>query len=117
MIRRLVAVVFGLTLAFGLGACGSAAAGDPSVVKEITVTIVGTTVTPAPDRIEVAKGQSVRLTVTSDRADMLHVHGYDKSLELKPGTPAVLQFVADQDGLFEVEVHSSHLQLFQLEVQ
>lgn len=115
--RLLLAGIAALTLLWGSAGCGSDASADPSVVNEITVTITGTTVAPAPDRIDVAKGQTVRLTVTSDTYDILHVHGYDKAAELTPGVPAVVQFVADQDGLFEVEVHSSHLQLCQLEVR
>ncbi|GAB3887585.1 hypothetical protein GCM10027612_26670 [Microbispora bryophytorum subsp. camponoti] len=55
----------------------AAAPADPAV-KEITVTIAGRKVTPPPDRIEVTKGQTVRITVTSDTADEAHLHGYDK---------------------------------------
>ncbi|GAA3422708.1 hypothetical protein [Streptosporangium vulgare] len=63
------------------------------------------------------KGQTVRITMTGDAADEAHVHGYDKAADLKPGTPATIEFVADQDGLFEVETHHSKLQLFQLVVR
>ncbi|MEU8172166.1 hypothetical protein AB0C14_04775 [Microbispora hainanensis] len=89
---------------------------DPAV-KEITVTIAGRKVTPPPGRIEVAKGQTVRITVTGDAADEAHLHGYDKEAELKPGVPASIEFVADQTGLFEMETHESGLQLFQLVVR
>jgi hypothetical protein len=86
-------------------------------VKEITVTIAGRKVTPPPGRIEVAEGQTVRITVTGDAADEAHLHGYDKEAELKPGVPASIEFVADQTGLFEMETHESGLQLFQLVVR
>ncbi|XVQ89362.1 hypothetical protein ACQP2K_18680 [Microbispora siamensis] len=88
-----------------------------SDVKEITVTVAGRKVTPPPGRIEVTKGQTVRITVTSDAADEAHLHGYDKEADLKPGTPASIEFVADQTGLFEMETHGSGLQLFQLVVR
>ncbi|MBD3147468.1 hypothetical protein [Microbispora bryophytorum] len=94
----------------------AAAPADPAV-KEITVTIAGRKVTPPPDRIEVTKGQTVRITVTSDTADEAHLHGYDKEAGLKPGTPASIEFVADETGLFEMETHESGLQLFQLVVR
>jgi hypothetical protein len=55
--------------------------------------------------------------VTSDRSDELHVHGYDKTVPLAPGSPAVVQFVADLPGVFEVETHDSGLLLFQLVVR
>ena len=95
----------------------AAAAPADSAVKEITVTIAGRTVTPPPGRIEVTKGQTVRITVTGDAADEAHLHGYDKEAELQPGTPASIEFVADQTGLFEMETHGSGLQLFQLVVR
>ncbi|GAA4190730.1 hypothetical protein [Microbispora amethystogenes] len=86
-------------------------------VKEIDVTIKGRKVTPPPGRIEVDKGQRVRITVTGDAADEAHLHGYDKEAELKPGTPATIEFTADETGLFEMETHESGLQLFQLVVR
>ncbi|MEU4539871.1 hypothetical protein AB0G15_34005 [Streptosporangium sp. NPDC023825] len=117
----LAALMLGVTLLTALltaTACGSpSAAPGASTVKEIAVTIAGRQVTPPPGRIDVAKGQTVRITVTGDAADEAHVHGYDKAADLKPGTPATIEFVADQDGLFEVETHHSKLQLFQLVVR
>ncbi|GAA0995290.1 hypothetical protein GCM10009555_089220 [Acrocarpospora macrocephala] len=100
-------------------ACGAAsdAATFSGPAKEIAVTIANGTVTPPPARVEVAKGQQVKISVTSDVADEAHVHGFDKSASLQPGTVATIEFVADQDGLFEVETHESELQLFQLVVQ
>jgi|GEM_PF-6827587 len=115
--RLLAALMLGVTLLM-VTACGSPAA-DPgaSTVKEITVTIAGRQVTPPPGRIDVTKGQTVRITVTGDAPDEAHVHGYDEAATLTPGTPATIEFVADQDGLFEVETHDSKLQLFQLVVR
>jgi FtsP/CotA-like multicopper oxidase with cupredoxin domain len=95
----------------------AAAAPADSTVKEINVTIAGRKVTPPPGRIEVTKGQTVRITVTGDAADEAHLHGYDKEASLKPGTPASIEFVADETGLFEMETHGSGLQLFQLVVR
>ncbi|MGJ6966306.1 hypothetical protein ACSDR0_30790 [Streptosporangium sp. G11] len=113
----LAALMLGVTLLMAV-ACGSpTAAPGASTVKEITVTIAGRQVTPPPGRIDVAKGQTVRITVTGDAVDEAHVHGYDKAADLKPGVPATIEFVADQDGLFEVETHESKLQLCQLVVR
>jgi plastocyanin len=107
-----------LLMALLMAACGSPApATGTATVKEIAVSIAGRRVTPPPGRVEVAKGQTVRITVTGDAADEAHVHGYDKEAELKPGVPATIEFVADQSGLFEVETHGSKLQLCQLLVR
>jgi hypothetical protein len=115
----LVALLLGVALLMATSACGgsSEAASGASTVKEITVAIAGRQVTPPPGRIDVTKGQTVRITVTSDVADEAHVHGFDKAASLQPGTPATIEFVADESGLFEVETHESELQLFQLVVR
>ncbi|MEV6983992.1 hypothetical protein AB0M95_22420 [Sphaerisporangium sp. NPDC051017] len=120
LVRRLVLVpLLGLAVLTGVAACGSSGAATPAPtgVKEITVTIAARKVTPPPGRVDVTKGQTVRITVTSDVADFAHVHGYDKGTDLKPGTPATIEFVADQSGLFEAETHEQELQLFQLLVR
>jgi hypothetical protein len=84
--------------------------------KTITVRISDRKVEGVPARVEVDRGNRVRIDVTSDRRDELHVHGYDKTLPLAPGAPATLQFVAEVPGVFEVETHDGHLLLFQLVV-
>ena len=89
----------------------------PPVDREITVTVAKKKVTPAPDRIPVAKGSTVRITVTSDVKDELHVHGYDLKAALPAGVPSSVQFRADKDGLFEVETHETKLVLCQLLVR
>ncbi|WP_426405288.1 hypothetical protein ACN9M0_07050 [Streptomyces sp. R-07] len=88
---------------------------DPG--RTVTLTVTGTTVQPPPSRIELKKGERLTLRVTSDRADTLHVHGYDRELPLSPGTPATLTLIADRTGLFEVETHESGLVLTQLVVR
>jgi hypothetical protein len=70
-----------------------------------------------PTRTVVPLGEVVRLTVTSHAPDEVHVHGYDRTLDLQPGTPATVEFVADIPGVFEVELHESGLPLTSLQVQ
>ena len=70
-----------------------------------------------PARVEVDRGTRIRIEVTNDRSDELHVHGYDKTVPLTAGSPAAVAFVADLPGVFEVETHDSGLLLFQLVVR
>ncbi|MCG5447614.1 hypothetical protein [Micromonospora hortensis] len=95
----------------------SASASTDAVDKQITVTIAKKRVDPPTGRVTVSKGQMVRITVTSDVADELHVHGYDLGARLPAGTPGSVEFRADKTGLFEVETHESELVLFQLVVR
>ncbi|WP_328911331.1 hypothetical protein OG230_07235 [Streptomyces sp. NBC_00234] len=95
------------------GATGSPGTADRSVDIEVTEGAVR----PAPGRTEVKKGDRIVLRVRSDRADTLHVHGYDKELRLPAGRTATLTLTADRTGLFEVETHESGLLLTQLVVR
>jgi len=89
----------------------------PTVDKEIAVTVTKKKVTPPTGRVEVRRGTTVRIIVTSDVADDLHVHGYDLEKPLPAGRPASIEFRADRAGLFEVETHETHLVLLQLVVR
>ncbi|MFF4323914.1 hypothetical protein [Streptomyces sp. NPDC001568] len=91
--------------------------GAPEVDRTVTLAVRDGKVHPAPDRTELKRGESVALRVTSDRADTLHVHGYDKELALPAGQEATLVLTADRTGLFEVETHASGLLLTQLVVR
>lgn len=85
--------------------------------RTVTIAVRDGKVSPAPGRVEVARGERVALRVTSDRADTLHVHGFDKELTLPAGQEATLVLTADRTGLFEVETHESDLVLTQLVVR
>lgn len=83
----------------------------------VTITVTGNSVQPPPSRIELTQGERLTLRVTSDRADTLHIHGYDRELPLSPGRAAELTLTVDRTGLFEVETHTSGLVLTQLVVR
>jgi hypothetical protein len=68
-------------------------------------------------RDSVDRGRSVVITVTSDVADEVHVHGYDLSAEVAPGAPATIRFVADAPGRFEIELENTGVQIGELEVR
>lgn len=70
----------------------------------------------SPDRFEYGQGEEVNITVLSDTAYELHVHGYDLRFDLEPGVPFTIEFVADVPGIFEVETHPDHLVVFEIEV-
>ena len=55
--------------------------------------------------IRVIQGDAVELTFTSDEAAELHLHGYDRTLEVAPGRRAVLTIDAKIAGRFSIEAH------------
>lgn len=66
--------------------------------------------------IRVRQGDEVALTITSDKADELHLHGYDRHAHLAANTPSTLRLKAQRTGRFPFELHKSHLELGTLEV-
>lgn len=96
-------------------------AGPPAVAgaplrQEFGLRVADGRLVSAPAALRVLAGTEVTLRVQSDRPDELHVHGYDLSLPLEAGRPALLTFVADRSGRFEIELHAGHLELGALEV-
>jgi FtsP/CotA-like multicopper oxidase with cupredoxin domain len=55
--------------------------------------------------IEVTRGDVVRIVVTSNAPDEIHLHGYDITRTPAPGRPARFRFRADAEGAFEIESH------------
>jgi hypothetical protein len=68
-------------------------------------------------RPRVKKGQKLTLVVTADVADHVHLHGYDKMVDVVPGRPAKLPFTATIPGRFEVELEDSGVQIAEVEVR
>lgn len=66
------------------------------------------------ERVEV--GEQVRIRAVSDVAEELHVHTYDRRVELRPSEPADVVFTADIPGRHEVEFERSGRQALTLEV-
>ena len=62
------------------------------------------------------QGQQVRFKVSSDLTDEIHVHGYDISKEVNAGGSASLDFNADIEGIFEVELEELGTQIAELRV-
>lgn len=122
--RLLVPVLLPALLLTGLlSGCGGAEAPSGTKaspngqVKDLTAKISKGAVTPNAEEVEVQAGTTIKITATSDMKDTVHVHGYDKSLELQPGRPGTLEFVADTTGEFEIESHGTDKLIYQLVVQ
>jgi len=84
--------------------------------QTVQIAVAGTKVQTAERRVKVPLDAKVRLEVTADRADEVHLHGYDRKVDIEPGKPAVLEFTADVPGVFEVELEEAGLKLVELQV-
>ena len=84
---------------------------------EVDVVVVGGEPQGGIVRESVDLDSAVVLTVTSDVADEVHVHGYDLMADVAPGAPATIRFTADAPGRFEIELENTGVQIAELEVR
>jgi hypothetical protein len=55
--------------------------------------------------VRVRQGDEVTLRWTTDKALVVHLHGYDIETSLSPAAPALMRFTARASGRFPVEIH------------
>jgi hypothetical protein len=83
---------------------GTEAATKPPVTR---IQVKGGVLVGDAKTIRVAKDEIVRIVVSSDIPDQIHLHGYDIEKEAAPGKPARFRFKADAEGAFELESHAA----------
>jgi cytoskeletal protein RodZ len=81
-----------------------------------TITVVDGQPEGGIKTISYDKGDQVRLKVSSDVADEIHVHGYDLMKDVKKGGSVQFSFAATIEGRFEIELENAGTQIANLEV-
>ena len=123
--RHLAAAAMAAALMF-LAGCGDDATSSSTTTAKAPIDTTGAAIIEVGyaggsitggGRRSATVGQTVVIKVTSDIADEVHLHGYDKKADAAPGTVATITFVADKPGIFEVELEKKGLKLFELEVK
>lgn len=115
-----------------LGGCGQGTSTAPSTsppaapraapvpaaptVRMISVTVRGGKASGETGRVTVPLGTPLVVSVRSDAADEIHVHGYDRKAKVPAGATASVTFTANIPGVFEVDLEDSKLALLQLQV-
>lgn len=89
---------------------------DEEGTVEVSIEIHGDMIHTEENVVAVPLGSSVVIVVVSDAQDEIHVHGYDLFTHLHPDKEAVLEFVADVPGIFEIELEISKKLLIELQV-
>lgn len=97
-------------------AAGTAPAPAGPTVRTINIKVLGGKASGDSGRVSVPLGTPIVLSVTSDVADEIHVHGYDRTAEVPAGATGSIAFTASTPGVFEVELENSKLELMQLQV-
>lgn len=92
-------------------ACGGSTGGSK---VNLDAQITGTKMTP--DHFSAHLNDEVALTITADKAEEIHLHGYDYKFEMKPGEKQTKTFKADKSGHFTIEIEDSSTELGSLDV-
>jgi len=137
--NKILLVVAATVASIALVGCGSndseSAATDTTTTDTTTTTTDTTTTTEAekPTEVKVVvvngspqggivrqtvnKDDQVVLVVTSDVADEIHLHGYDKAKDVAAGGTVRLPFKATIPGRFEAELESRGVQIAEITVE
>ena len=89
----------------------------PAVDQTIHITYANGKVTGVGTRVKVKKESTVALVVTSDVADEVHFHGYNKMADVTKGGTVTIVFKATLQGVFEVELEKLKHRLVLLQIQ
>lgn len=81
-----------------------------------TITVKGGQPVGGVQEIEAERGDEIRIRVTADAPEEVHLHGYDVEKPVGPGEPAVFNIDANLEGIFEIELHGSAVQIGSLQV-
>ena len=123
----------------GCGSNDSESASTDTTTTETTTTATTTTTTTTTTEVEkptevkvvvvdgaprggivratVNKDDQVVLVVTSDVADEIHLHGYDKAKDVAAGGTIRIPFKATIPGRFEAELESRGVQIAEISVE
>ena len=113
---RLAVVVAALVIFAGLGAVlvfGNQ--GPPPQQRLIQVTVAGATMSPG--QLQANEGDTLTVSISADKYEEIHLHGYDKHFFPNPGQPATLTFPADKTGNFVIEIEATSTPLGLLDVK
>ena len=79
--------------------------GQDSARKIIDIRIENRKIVSPMGAIRALEADVLELRWLSDEATQLHLHGYDKKLNLRPGKPGVMSFTAGATGRFPITSH------------
>lgn len=98
------------------GATTAASAPEPEP-ETFTVRVRGGQPVGGVQTISAQRGDDIRIRVTADAPEEVHLHGYDVERPVGPGQPAIFEIDdANLEGIFEIELHGSAVQIANLRV-
>jgi hypothetical protein len=113
----LVGAAVVLVIGFVLANSGGTTKSTAPVVRHFRVSVAGGKPVGGIAQLSANKGDTIDLTVSSDRTEPLHVHGYDLHKTAPAGGAATFAFQATIDGTFVIELESTSVQIASLTVK
>jgi hypothetical protein len=101
-----------LTASGGPG-CPIQTAPDPAATV-VTASVIAKKVTAPSRSVTVKVGSKVRVAITTDVADEVHVHTYDLKEDVAAGCTSAIDFVANIPGTVEVELEDAGLEVLEI---
>lgn len=117
--RRLGIVGAGVAVLVGATACSSDSGGSSDKPVVVDITEQGGHIDPVGQVVKASTGQQIRLVVSSDAPDELHVHSEPNEHEFVIPAGAdqkVFRFTITTPGTFVVESHELEVTVLKLEV-
>ena len=89
----------------------------PTAPQATVIRVAGGKPVGGVKRLTAGQGGRIRFTVTADAAEHVHLHGYDIEKPVGPGAPASFDVPAGINGVFEIELEDSGVQIAELTVE
>jgi hypothetical protein len=112
----LLAAVAVLVVGFVLANSGGSSKPQGPVARHFTVVVAGGRPVGGINKLDANKRDTIDLTVKSNVADEIHIHGYDLHKTVPAGGVVHFSFPASIDGTFVVELESKSEQIASLTV-
>jgi hypothetical protein len=84
-----------------------AATTDPAQPRSFALEITEVLPPEGLPALQARQGDPVTIVIGSEVPGTFHLHGYDRLVELTPGTKETLQFVAARAGWFPIGLHDA----------
>ncbi len=89
----------------------------PAGIDQVLTFVISGQTVDGPARPKITVNSTVQLVVTSDRADEIHLHGYDQMVDVPAGGTVTLTLTANIPGVFPMELEKEGFTITRLQVQ
>jgi plastocyanin len=113
----LIGTIIALVAGFVLLRSESAGQHREPTTKTFTLVVRDRKLVSGPETLTVRQGDTVDIKITVSENEELHLHGYDKHVDLEKDKPGELKFTADLTGSFPYELEHSATEIGHLQVE